>query len=72
MTLKEIELFYLLSENPHVSQLSKNIALSQSAISLAIKSLEAKLEEQLFDRIGKKLVLNERGRLFKEKTYKQN
>ncbi|WP_024953716.1 LysR family transcriptional regulator [Sulfurospirillum arcachonense] len=69
MTLKEIELFYMLSENPHVSQLSKKILLSQSAISLAIKSLEAKLGEPLFDRIGKKLILNERGRDFKEKTY---
>ena len=69
MTLKEIELFYKLSENPNVSQLSKNLSLSQSAISLAIKSLEKKLGEPLFDRIGKKLVLNERGRVFKEKTY---
>lgn len=70
MTLKEIELFYLLSENTHVSQLSKNIGLSQSAISLALKSLEKKLGEPLFDRIGKKLILNERGKIFKEKTYK--
>ncbi len=69
MTLKELELFYLLCENPHVSQLSRKLELSQSAISLAIKSLEKKLEEPLFDRLGKKLVLNERGRIFKEKTY---
>ena len=70
MTLKELDFFYELSEVPHVSQLSKKLAISQSAISLAIKSLERKLGEPLFDRIGKKLVLNERGRLFKEKTYK--
>jgi len=69
MTLKEIEFFYELSENPHVLQLSKKLSISQSAISLAIKSLEKKLGEPLFDRIGKKLVLNERGRVFKEKTY---
>ena len=69
MTLKEIELFYQLSINPHVSQLSKKLSLSQSAISLAIKSLEKSLGEPLFDRIGKKLVLNERGRVFKQKTY---
>ena len=65
-----MELFYLLCDNPHVSQLSRKLELSQSAISLAIKSLEKKLEEPLFDRLGKKLVLNERGRIFKEKTYK--
>jgi len=69
LTLKELDLFYLLCENPHVSQLSRKLELSQSAISLAIKSLEKKLEEPLFDRLGKKLVLNERGRIFKEKTY---
>jgi DNA-binding transcriptional LysR family regulator len=69
MTFKELELFYSLSDNPHVSELAKKISMSQSAISLAIKSLERKLSEPLFDRIGKKLILNERGRLFKEKTY---
>jgi DNA-binding transcriptional LysR family regulator len=70
MTLRELELFYLLAENPHVSQLSQKIEISQSAISLAIKSLEKKLSEPLFDRIGKKLVLNERGRIFKQETYR--
>jgi len=69
MTLRELEIFYHLCENPHVSHLAKKIGMSQSAISLAIKSLEKKLEEPLFDRLGKKLILNERGRLFKEKTY---
>jgi len=69
VTLKELELFYALCDNPHVSNLSRSIGLSQSAISLAIKSLEKKLGEPLFDRIGKKLVLNERGRVFKDKTY---
>ncbi len=69
MTLKELDFFYKLCDNPHVSQLSKKLFVSQSAISLAIKSLEKKLGEPLFDRIGKKLVLNERGRVFKDKTY---
>jgi DNA-binding transcriptional LysR family regulator len=70
MTLRELELFYALVENPHISQLSKKVGISQSAISLAIKSLENKLTEPLFDRIGKKLILNERGKLFQVKTYK--
>ncbi len=69
MTLRELELFYALSENPHISHLAQKIGMSQSAISLAIKSLENKLGEPLFDRIGKKLVLNERGRFFKSKTH---
>ena len=68
MTLKELNFFYKLCENPQVTQVAQELKISQSAISLAIKSLENKLEEQLFDRVGKKLILNERGRYFKEKT----
>jgi len=69
MTLKELELFFHLSNDPHISHLANKIGMSQSAISLAIKSLEKKLGEPLFNRIGKRLILNERGRVFKEKTY---
>ncbi|EFU69546.1 LysR family transcriptional regulator [Aliarcobacter butzleri JV22] len=68
MTLKELHFFYKLSENPQVTQVASELNISQSAISLAIKSLENSLNEQLFDRIGKKLILNEKGKYFKEKT----
>ncbi|QKF73511.1 transcriptional regulator, LysR family [Aliarcobacter faecis] len=68
MTLKELHFFYKLSENSQVTQIANELNISQSAISLAIKSLENSLNEQLFDRIGKKLILNERGKYFKEKT----
>ena len=68
MTLKELHFFYKLSENPQVTQVANELNISQSAISLAIKSLENSLNEQLFDRIGKKLILNEKGKYFKEKT----
>ncbi|WP_418185505.1 LysR substrate-binding domain-containing protein [Aliarcobacter vitoriensis] len=69
MTLKELNFFYKLSENPQVTQVASELNISQSAISLAIKSLENSLNEQLFDRIGKKLILNEKGKYFKEKTF---
>ena len=69
MTLKELNFFYKLSENPQVTQVANELNISQSAISLAIKSLENSLNEQLFDRIGKKLILNEKGKYFKEKTF---
>lgn len=68
MTLKELNFFYKLCDNPQVTQVAQDLGISQSAISLAVKSLESKLNEQLFDRVGKKLILNERGRYFKEKT----
>ena len=69
MTLKELKIFYRLSNNTHISSLAKELNLTQSALSLSIKSLEKKLDTKLFDRIGKKLILNDRGREFKSKTY---
>lgn len=69
MTFKELTLFYYLCEDSHISNLAQKLGMTQSAISLAIKSLEAHIGEPLFDRIGKKLVLSETGRLFREKTY---
>ena len=68
MTLKELNFFYKLCDNPQVTQVAQELGISQSAISLAVKSLEKKLNEPLFDRVGKKLILNERGRYFKEET----
>ncbi len=69
MTLKELNIFYRLSDSTHISLLAKELKLTQSALSLSIKSLEKKLGVNLFDRIGKKLILNDKGREFKAKTY---
>ncbi len=69
MTLRELEVFYNLSINTHVSAVAREMNLSQSAVSLSIKSLENKVGRPLFDRIGKRLILNENGRLFKDQTY---
>jgi DNA-binding transcriptional LysR family regulator len=68
MTLKELEIFLELSETQNVLQTAEKLSVTQSAVSQAVKSLENKLQEKLFDRIGKKLILNERGRKFKEMT----
>ncbi len=65
LSLKELDIFLNLCKEPHVTKLARKLGISQSTISLSIKSLEKKLGEKLFDRIGKKLILNERGRIFK-------
>ena len=39
------------------------LSLSQSAVSAALTDLEGQLGVQLFDRVGKRLVVNEHGRL---------
>ncbi|AXH10184.1 LysR family transcriptional regulator [Malaciobacter halophilus] len=69
-TLKELDIFFKLCENSHISNLARQINLTQSAISISLNSLEKKVDEKLFDRVGKKLVLNERGRYFKSKAIK--
>ncbi len=69
MTFKELNFFYSLAKNHSVSLVAKEMGISQSAISLAIKSLETSLGENLFDRIGKKLILNARGREFYDISY---
>ncbi|MBV8044090.1 DNA-binding transcriptional regulator YeiE, partial [Pluralibacter sp.] len=45
------------------TQASQMLALSQSAVSAALTDLEGQLGVQLFDRVGKRLVVNEHGRL---------
>ncbi|WP_457560620.1 LysR substrate-binding domain-containing protein [Caminibacter sp.] len=69
MTLKELEIFYTLSKHNHMGKAAKELNITQSAVSLAIKSLEREIGEKLFERIGKKVVLNEYGRIFYKKTY---
>ena len=68
MTLRELQIFYELSNTSHVGEVAKKLSITQSAVSLAIKSLENKMGEKLYDRIGKNLVLNERGKYFRTLT----
>jgi len=70
ITFKELDIFFKLCEETNLSNVAKKLNMTQSAISISLNSLEKKLDEKLFDRIGRKLVLNERGRVFKEKSYK--
>jgi DNA-binding transcriptional LysR family regulator len=69
VTIKELSVFYRLSEGISISQLAKELGVTQSALSLSLKSLETKLGVKLFDRIAKRLVLNDRGKEFKNQTY---
>lgn len=64
ITIRQLELFLALVKTPHLGKVSKEVHLSQSAISTAIKNLETTLETKLFDRSNKRIILNEDGRLF--------
>jgi len=64
LTLRQMEIFINVVKEGHLTNVAKGMGLSQSAISMAIKELEKILGNPLFDRINKKLILNEMGRAF--------
>ncbi|RUM71171.1 MAG: LysR family transcriptional regulator [Sulfurovum sp.] len=66
LTLRQMEIFLNVVKEGHLTNVAKGMGLSQSAISMAIKELEKILGNPLFDRINKKLILNEMGRSFEK------
>lgn len=66
LTLRQMEIFLNVVKEGHLTNVAKRMGLSQSAISMAIKELEKILGNPLFDRINKKLILNEMGRAFEK------
>lgn len=63
ITLRQLEVFAEVLKSGSTTQASQMLALSQSAVSAALTDLEGQLGVQMFDRVGKRLVVNEHGRL---------
>ncbi|POU03224.1 LysR family transcriptional regulator [Escherichia sp. ESNIH1] len=63
ITLRQLAVFAEVLKSGSTTQASQMLALSQSAVSAALTDLEGQLGVQLFDRVGKRLVVNEHGRL---------
>ncbi len=59
-----MQIFLNVVASGHLTNVAKEMKLSQSAVSMSIKELENILGRPVFDRINKKLVLNEVGRAF--------
>jgi len=64
ITLRQLELFIEVAKIGHLTQVAKHFGLSQSAVSMSLKELESILGCKLFERVQKRLVLNEKGRAF--------
>lgn len=62
VTLRQLQIFEAVARAGSTQAAAEHIALSQSATSAAIKELERTLTLPLFDRVGKRLLLNENGR----------
>lgn len=61
LTLRQLHIFRAIAQLGSTTQASATLALSQSATSAALQELEGALDIRLFDRVGKRLVLNENG-----------
>lgn len=62
ITLRQLQIFRLVAESGTTASAATALSLSQSATSAAINELERLLELQIFDRVGKRLQLNDNGR----------
>jgi len=69
LTLRQMQIFLNVVSSGHLTNVAKEMKLSQSAISMSIKELENILGRPVFDRINKKLVLNEVGRAFHKEIF---
>jgi DNA-binding transcriptional LysR family regulator len=62
LTLRQLQIFAAVADFGSTSAAAETLALSQSATSAAINELERLLEVHLFDRVGRRLLLNDNGR----------
>ncbi|WP_373096028.1 LysR family transcriptional regulator [Zhongshania sp.] len=61
-TLRQLEVFLAAAHTENITRAAEQLSMSQSAASSALKDLEQQFNIQLFDRIGKRLQINELGR----------
>lgn len=64
ITMRQLEIFNAVVDTGQVTKAAHNLFLTQSAVSLALNEMENQLGGPLFDRIGRRLELNDRGRYF--------
>lgn len=61
ITLKQLRVFTAVARTENVSRAAADLSLTQSAVSMALRELEQQLGVQLFDRAGKRLLMNAEG-----------
>lgn len=67
-SLRQLEVFLAVAHFENITRAAQRLSMSQSAASSALKELEQQFDIQLFDRVGKRLQLNELGRLIRPKA----
>lgn len=64
MQLLQLKYFKALAKSEHLTQTANDLFISAPSLSATISRLESELNVQLFDHIGKNLVLNDNGKAF--------
>ncbi|MGV8960346.1 MAG: LysR substrate-binding domain-containing protein [Stenotrophomonas sp.] len=62
LSLRQLQIFVAIADGGTTAAAGERIALSQSAVSAALNELESLLGAPVFDRVGRRLVLNGSGR----------
>lgn len=64
MTFEQLAIFVAVAEREHLTRAAEAIGLTPSAVSAAIKNLEAYYGVELFHRVGRRIELTHTGRVF--------
>ncbi len=67
-TLRQLEVFLAVARTQNISRAAEALAMSQSAVSGSLADLEGHFDVKLFDRIGKRIQLNEFGKALRPKA----
>ncbi len=67
-SLRQLEVFLAAAHFENITRAAEHLAMSQSAASSSLRDLEQQFDIQLFDRVGKRLQLNELGRTLRPKA----
>lgn len=67
-TLRQLEVFLAVAQTQNISRAAEALNMSQSAVSGSLADLEGHFDVKLFDRIGKRIQLNEFGKALRPKS----
>lgn len=68
ITLRQLQIFCAVAASGSTTAAATQLSLSQSATSAALNELENLLSVHLFDRVGKRLMLNDNGRVLLDQS----
>ncbi|MDF2529304.1 MAG: transcriptional regulator, LysR family [Gammaproteobacteria bacterium] len=68
ISTKQIAVFVAIAKQENVSKAAKALHLTQAAASMGLAELESQLGRPLFDRFGKKLIINQTGEMLLPKA----